>query len=60
MKETTPRSRRKWKDNIKIDLKIRWKGVDWIDPAQNRDRWRALVNELMNLRVAKKCRKFLD
>jgi len=54
VKETTSRSRRRWKYNIKIDLKIRWKGVNLIDPAQNRDRWRALVNEVMNFRVAKK------
>jgi hypothetical protein len=39
-------------DNIKIDLReIRWDGVDWIDLAQNRDQWRALVNTVMNLRV---------
>jgi hypothetical protein len=60
VKETTSRSRRRWNDNIIIDLKNRWNGVDWIEPAQNRDRWQALVNEVMNFRVAKKCRKFLD
>jgi hypothetical protein len=38
--------------NIKIDLReIGWDGVDWIDLAQDRDQWRALVNTLMNLRV---------
>ena len=57
MKETTSRSGCGWKDNI-IDLKIRWKGVDWIDPAQNRDRWRALVEEVMNLPVAKNAENF--
>jgi hypothetical protein len=37
-------------DNIEIDLKvIRWDGVDWIDLAQDRDQWRALVNTVMNL-----------
>jgi hypothetical protein len=39
-------------DNIKIDLtEIRWDGVDWVDLAQDRDQWRALVNTVMNLRV---------
>jgi hypothetical protein len=41
-----------WVDNIKIDLReIRWDGMDWIDLAQDRDQWRALVNTLMNLQV---------
>jgi hypothetical protein len=39
-------------DNIKMDLReIRWDGVDWIDLAQDRDQWRALVNTVMNLTV---------
>jgi hypothetical protein len=46
------RPRRKWMDNIEIDLReIGWDGIDWIDLAQNRDQWRALVNTVMNLRV---------
>jgi hypothetical protein len=46
------RPRRRWEDNIKIDLReIGWGGIDWIDLTQNRDRWRALVNTAMNLRV---------
>jgi hypothetical protein len=46
------RSRRRWKDNIKMDLKeIGSGGMDWIDLAQDRDQWRALVNSVMNLRV---------
>jgi hypothetical protein len=39
-------------DNIKMDLReIRWDGVDWIDMAQDRDQWRALVNTVLNLQV---------
>jgi hypothetical protein len=46
------RSRRRWVDNIKMDLKRDRMGwLDWIDLAQNRDQWRALVNTVMNLRV---------
>jgi hypothetical protein len=41
------RSGRRWGDNIKMDLQE----VGWIDLAQDRDRWRALVNTVMNLRV---------
>jgi hypothetical protein len=45
-----PRSR--WVDNIKMDLReIGRDGVNWIDQAQDRDQWRALVNTVMNLRV---------
>jgi hypothetical protein len=39
-------------DNIKMDLReIGWNGMDWIDLAQDRDKWRALVTTEMNLRV---------
>jgi hypothetical protein len=39
-------------NNIKMDLReIGWNGMDWIDLAQDRDQWRALVNTVMNLRV---------
>jgi hypothetical protein len=46
------RPRRRWEDGIKIDLgKIGLGGVKWIHLAQDRDRWRAVVNAVMNLRV---------
>jgi hypothetical protein len=46
------RPRRRWEDNIKMGLReIRW-GMDWINLAQDRDRWRALVNAAMNLGVS--------
>jgi hypothetical protein len=46
------RPRRRWEDNIKMDLReVEWGDMDWIDLVQDRDRWRALVNAAMNLRV---------
>jgi hypothetical protein len=43
------RPRHRWVDNIKMDLiEIGWDGMDWIDLAQDRDQWRALVNTVMN------------
>jgi hypothetical protein len=46
------RPRRRWVDNIKMDLKeIGWDGGDRIDLAQDTDQWRALVNAVMNFRV---------
>jgi hypothetical protein len=46
------RPRRRWVDNIKIDLReMGWNNMDWIDVAQDRDQWRALVNTVMNLWV---------
>ena len=46
------RPRRRWEDNIKMDLQeVGCGGMDWIELAQDRDRWRALVNAIMNLRV---------
>ena len=46
------RPRRRWEDNIRMDLQEVGCGyVDWIGMAQERDRWRKLVNAVMNLRV---------
>jgi hypothetical protein len=46
------RPRRRWVDNIRMDLvEVGWGDVDWIGLAQDRNRWRALVNSVLNLRV---------
>jgi hypothetical protein len=46
------RPRRRWLDNIRMDLvEVGWDDVDWIGLAQDRERWRALVNSVLNLRV---------
>ena len=46
------RPRRRWEDNIKMDLQeVGCGGMDWIELAQDRDRWRALVNAIMNVWV---------
>ena len=44
-------SKRRWEDNIKMDLQDVGGGGDWMDLAHDRDRWRALVNTVMNFRV---------
>jgi hypothetical protein len=55
------RPRRKWVDNIKMNLReIEWDGMDWIDLIQDRDQWRALVNTVMNFRVPYNVGKFLS
>jgi hypothetical protein len=46
------RPRRRWEDNIKIDLQVvGCGGMDWIELARDRDRWRTFVTAVMNLRV---------
>jgi hypothetical protein len=46
------RPRHRWEDNIKMNLReVGFGGTDWVDLAQDRDRWRALVYTVMNLRV---------
>jgi hypothetical protein len=51
-KRPLARPRRRWVDNIKMDLReIRWGGMDWIDLPQNMDKWRDLLNKVMNFRV---------
>jgi len=45
------RPRRRWEDNIKLDLREVGGSGDWMELAQDRDRWRTLVNTVMNLRV---------
>jgi hypothetical protein len=50
------RPRRRWVGNIRMDLvEVGWGDVDWIGLAQDRDRWRALVNSVMNRGGSKKC-----
>ena len=54
------RPRRRWKNNIKMDLQeVGCGGMDWIELAQDRDRWLALVNAVMNLRVPQDAGNFL-
>jgi hypothetical protein len=55
------RSRHTWDDNIKMDLReVGCGGIDWIDLVQDRDRWRALVCTVMNLRVPLNAGNFLS
>jgi hypothetical protein len=51
-KRPLERPRHRWEDGIKMDLReTGWGGVEWIHLAQDKDRWRAVVNSVMNLRV---------
>jgi len=51
-KRPLERHRRRWEDNIKTDLQeVGYGGVDWMKLAQDRDKWRAFVNAVMNLRA---------
>ena len=51
-RRTLGRPRRRWEDNIKMDLReVGCEGMGWIELAQDRGRWRALVNTVMNFRV---------
>jgi hypothetical protein len=51
-KKSLGRPRRRWVGNNKMHLREReWDGINWIDMAQERDQWRALVTMVMNLRV---------
>jgi hypothetical protein len=58
-KELLERPRRRWLDNIKMDLgETEWGGVDWIGLAQDRNYWRYLVNAVMILRFPYNAMKF--
>jgi hypothetical protein len=51
-KRPSRRPRRRWVDTIRMDFgEMGWNNVDWVGVAQDKDRWRALVNAVMNFRV---------
>jgi hypothetical protein len=54
------RHRSRWEENIKVDLQeVGSEGMDWIDLAQDRDRWRAVVKAVMSLRILQNAGNFL-
>jgi len=60
-KRPLARPRHRWAGNIKMDLQeVGCGGMNWIELAQGRDSWQALLNAVMNLRVPIKCGEFLD
>jgi hypothetical protein len=60
-KRSRGRPRRRWVDNIKMDLReIGWKVMNWINMSQDIDQWKALVNTVMNLRGYTKCWEVLE
>jgi len=61
VKRPLERPRRRWEDSIKIDLQeVGCGSMDWIELDNDRDRWRALVNAVINLRGSIKCAGFFD
>jgi hypothetical protein len=60
-KRALARPRLRLEDNIRMDIReIGWRGMDWINLSQDRNRWRDLVNTVMNLRVPENVGKFLS
>ena len=60
-KRPVGKPRCRWEDNIKMDLQeVGCGGMDWIQLVQERDRWRALVNAVMNLGCSIKCEEYFD